>query len=76
MLEDLPDEPTPRMTPDDVHIDRPIVAPAAIWFWGDDDIYPGGTSGAGRPAPKAKARGSRRTLAKPLMLNGMRRRRG
>ena len=46
MLDHLPTEPTPRLRPEDVHIDMPAVAPVAIWFWGDDDIYPGCVPGA------------------------------
>jgi hypothetical protein len=49
MLDHLPDEPTARVTPDDIHVERPVVAPAAIWFWGDDDIYAGRLSSAARP---------------------------
>jgi hypothetical protein len=56
MLDDLPDEPTQRITADDVHVDRPVIAPAAIWFWGDDDIYPGRTSSATRSETTAARR--------------------
>jgi hypothetical protein len=49
MLDHLPDEPTARVTPDDIQVERPVVAPAAIWFWGDDDIFAGRLSSAARP---------------------------
>jgi hypothetical protein len=49
MIEQLPTEPTPRVTPADIHIEPPVVAPVAIWFWGDDDIYPGRVASAGSP---------------------------
>ncbi len=45
MLEQLPTEPTPRVTPDDVAVEAPVLAPPAVWFWGDDDIYPGKVPG-------------------------------
>jgi hypothetical protein len=54
MIDDLPNEPAPRVRPDDIEVDRPVLAPVAIWFWGDDDIY------AGRIATRATAAARRR----------------
>lgn len=45
MLEHLPAEPAHRLTPDDVEVDQPLLAPPVVWFWGDDDIYPGKLAG-------------------------------
>jgi len=41
MIEQLPSEPAPRVAPADIQLEGPVVAPVAVWFWGDDDIYPG-----------------------------------
>jgi hypothetical protein len=51
MLHTLPAEPAPRLTPDDVDVDTPDPAPPAVWFWGDDDIYPARTAGPADPRP-------------------------
>lgn len=51
MIEDLPDQPLPRVGPQDIRMDTPYVAPAAIWFWGDDDIYPGRGQSLARQQP-------------------------
>lgn len=59
MIEQLPTEPTPRVRPDDIDIEPPIVAPVAIWFWGDDDIY-AGRGPSGGPASQARAGRGRR----------------
>ncbi len=45
MLDLLPLEPAPRLTPDDIEVEQPALAPPAVWFWGDDDIYPGKVQG-------------------------------
>jgi hypothetical protein len=63
MLDHLPDEPTHRVSADDIHVDRPVVAPAAIWFWGDDDIYAGRAASAARPQTKL-ARRRQKALAR------------
>ncbi len=71
MLEQLPTEPVARVTPEDVAVDAPVLAPPAVWFWGDDDIYPGkvpgvpdGEHGRVKPLPvkrswRAPSRGKR-----------------
>lgn len=56
MIEDLPDQPLPRVGPQDIQMETPYVAPVAIWFWGDDDIYPGRGSSTARPQPTKKRR--------------------
>jgi hypothetical protein len=59
MLDHLPADPV-RITPDDVDVATTAPAPPAVWFWGDDDIYPGKVPGAMevRPAPKRRGRRS------------------
>jgi len=59
MLDHLPADPV-RITPDDVEVATAAPAPPAVWFWGDDDIYPGKVPGAmeTRPAPKRRGRRS------------------
>jgi len=37
-------------------VTAPSPAPPAVWFWGDDDIYPGKVPGAVEPRPAAKRR--------------------
>jgi hypothetical protein len=54
MIEDLPDQPLPRVGPQDIQMDTPFVAPAAIWFWGDDDIYPGRGQSTARQQPSTQ----------------------
>jgi hypothetical protein len=49
MLDHLPEEPPKRLTPDDVDVDAPSPAPPGVWFWGDDDIYPGKVPGVSEP---------------------------
>jgi hypothetical protein len=50
MIDQLPTEPPARVGPDDIELEAPVVAPVAVWFWGDDDIYPGrGASASDRP---------------------------
>lgn len=49
MIEGLADQPTPRLTPDDVVVDDPSLPPPVVWFWGDDDIYPGKVPGVAQP---------------------------
>jgi len=49
MLEGLPDQPAPRLTPDDVVVDDAALPPPVVWFWGDDDIYPGKVPGVAQP---------------------------
>jgi hypothetical protein len=49
MLDHLPEEPAKRLTPDDVDVDAPSPAPPGVWFWGDDDIYPGKVPGVSEP---------------------------
>jgi hypothetical protein len=56
MIEGLPDQPLPRVTPDDIDIERPSVGPVAVWFWGDDDIYPGRSASTARPGQEAADR--------------------
>jgi hypothetical protein len=51
MIEHLPDQPLPRVGPQDIQMETPYVAPVAIWFWGDDDIYPGRGSSTARQQP-------------------------
>jgi hypothetical protein len=60
MLDHLPAEPAPRLTPDDVEVPAPAQAPPAVWFWGDDDIYPGKVPGVveARPSPRRRFRRS------------------
>jgi hypothetical protein len=48
MLERLPVEPIARLTPDDVDVEALAPAPPGVWLWGDDDIYPDGSSGSAR----------------------------
>ncbi|MFI5040662.1 MAG: hypothetical protein ACHQNA_02225, partial [Acidimicrobiales bacterium] len=50
MLDQLPETATSRVTPEDVDVESLNPAPPAVWFWGDDDIYPGKVSGVGDPA--------------------------
>jgi len=57
MLDHLPEEPLKRLTPDDVDVDAPSPAPPGVWFWGDDDIYPGKVPGASEPRHTARHRG-------------------
>ncbi|HWW54881.1 MAG TPA: hypothetical protein VNY84_13975, partial [Acidimicrobiales bacterium] len=55
MIEDLPDQPLPRVGPQDIQMDTPYVAPVAVWFWGDDDIYPGRGPSTARQQPTGQA---------------------
>jgi hypothetical protein len=59
MLDHLPADPV-RVTPDDVEVATTAPAPPGVWFWGDDDIYPGKVPGAMeiRPAPRRRGRRS------------------
>jgi len=57
MLDHLPEEPPKRLTPDDVDVEAPLPAPPGVWFWGDDDIYPGKVPGASEPRHTARHRG-------------------
>jgi hypothetical protein len=60
LLDHLPQDAIPRVTPDDVDVAAPSPAPPAVWFWGDDDIYPGKVPGVveARPSPKRRFRHS------------------
>jgi len=60
LLDHLPQDAITRVTPDDVDVTPPSPAPPAVWFWGDDDIYPGKVPGVvtPRPAPKRRFRHS------------------
>src|SRR5271169_6450763 len=60
MLDHLPAGSVGRVTPDDVDVYTADPAPPAVWFWGDDDIYPGKMPGVveARPAPKRRHRRS------------------
>jgi len=60
MLDHLPAGSVARVTPDDVDVYTADPAPPAVWFWGDDDIYPGKMPGVveARPAPKRRHRRS------------------
>jgi len=60
LLDHLPQDAVTRMTPDDVDVHAPSPAPPAVWFWGDDDIYPGKVPGVvdGRPARARRFRHS------------------
>jgi hypothetical protein len=60
MLDHLPAGAVARVTPDDVDVYTADPAPPAVWFWGDDDIYPGKMPGVveARPAPKRRHRRS------------------
>ena len=40
LLERLPVRSAARLGPADVEVETPEIAPPAVWFWGDDDIYP------------------------------------
>jgi hypothetical protein len=53
MLDHLPADPV-RLTPDDVEVAATAPAPPAVWFWGDDDIYPGKVPGAMEARPTAR----------------------
>ncbi len=57
MLDHLPEEPPKRLTPDDVDVDAPVAGPSGVWFWGDDDIYPGKVPGASEARHTARHRG-------------------
>lgn len=48
MIDRLP-EPAHRVTPDEVYVEDPELAPPVVWFWGDDDIYPGKVPGIAQP---------------------------
>ncbi|HVM66267.1 MAG TPA: hypothetical protein VMU14_15470 [Acidimicrobiales bacterium] len=63
LLDHLPQDAVARVTPDDVDVAAPSPAPPAVWFWGDDDIYPGKVPGVvearpARPGPKRRFRHS------------------
>jgi hypothetical protein len=45
MLDHLPTDSVTRLTPDDVDVTTTAPAPPGVWFWGDDDIYPGKVPG-------------------------------
>jgi hypothetical protein len=45
MLDHLPTDSVTRLTPDDVDVATTAPAPPGVWFWGDDDIYPGKVPG-------------------------------
>jgi hypothetical protein len=62
MLDGLPAEPAPRLTPDDVEVETPDPAPPAVWFWGDDDIYPDRVPGS---SDGRAGRRRRRSLGRP-----------
>lgn len=49
MIDRLPTEPVHRVTPDEVDVEDPELAPPVVWFWGDDDIYPGKVPGIAQP---------------------------
>lgn len=49
MIDRLPTEPVHRVTPDEVDVADPELAPPVVWFWGDDDIYPGKVPGIAQP---------------------------
>jgi len=51
MLDQLPEAANPRVTPADVDLEPANPAPPAVWFWGDDDIYPGKVVGAADSTP-------------------------
>ncbi len=61
MLDHLPAEPVARLTPDDVDVATTAPAPPGVWFWGDDDVYPGKVPGAmaARPAGNRRPAGQR-----------------
>jgi hypothetical protein len=58
MLDHLPTDSVTRLTPDDVDVATTAPAPPGVWFWGDDDIYPGkvpgvvGTHAASKRRPR------------------------
>jgi hypothetical protein len=56
MLDHLPAERVARLTPDDVDVATTAPAPPGVWFWGDDDIYPGKVPGVVGARPTAKRR--------------------
>ena len=56
MIDHLPTEAAVRMTPADVDLDDPALAPPVVWFWGDDDIYPGKVPGVAQPVSPKRAR--------------------
>ena len=58
MLDHLPIGAVARLTPDDVEVATATPAPPGVWFWGDDDIYPGKVPGVveTRVAPKRRVR--------------------
>ena len=58
MLDHLPIGAVARLTPDDVEVATTAPAPPGVWFWGDDDIYPGKVPGVveTRVAPKRRVR--------------------
>jgi hypothetical protein len=60
LLDHLPQDAITRVTADDVDVAAPLPAPPAVWFWGDDDIYPGKVPGVveGRAAPRRRFRHS------------------
>jgi len=62
MLDGLPEEPTPRLTPHDVDVETPDPAPPAVWIWGDVDIYPDRVPG---PSEARAGRRRRRSLRRP-----------
>jgi len=65
MLEHLPEGSVPRLTPDDVDVEAPQMAPPAVWFWGDDDIYPGRLPGSQQRGPRpGPARATRKGLSR------------
>jgi hypothetical protein len=60
MLDNLPG-PLPRLSANDITVDGVAVPPVTLWWWGDDDIYPGriaamGASGSATPVPRAPRR--------------------
>jgi len=62
MLDHLPADPV-RVTPDDVEVSTAAPAPPGVWFWGDDDIYPGKVPGAVEARPTPKRHGRRSALS-------------
>jgi hypothetical protein len=70
MLDNLPG-PLPRVSASDITVDGVAVPPVTLWWWGDDDIYPGriaamGASGGASPAPRVLRRRPWSRRASPL----------
>lgn len=56
MIDRLPSEAPARVTAADVDLDDPTLAPPVVWFWGDDDIYPGKVPGVAQPVGAKRTR--------------------